>query len=637
MTGSQTSEALQTDMQSLPTNRTPVRESLFPPLSEVGFSGFEPGFLGFESPEPEVLDASLGIPTVITDESPRDLAVKIVDSEGEIRFFDPEKLGENGGKSGKSAELYDADAASMQRWIMLRTAQTILASGDAFELRTKKDRIPFSPWFPGISEFIGPLKPCYTVQDRIRPATVRHFPQKPDGFIGPLNVEYVDDFEKVQHLQPKFRTVLCLNRRVPGASAEVWQSRKTQQASWHNLTVCGSPWACPVCSRRINLGRQEQIRRVYEAAKSHAVDGSVYMLTFTVRHGLGDDCAVLVGKMKHAMQLLQKTIAWKGCTRRQALKRPKVDSMPFLDYIGRIAALEATHGANGWHPHEHHLWFFKKKLSRSDIRELKTRLFDAWADCCVKAGMSAPLAEFGLDVRVALSAAEYLAKFADLDKVRQWGPEKELASSHSKKGNKAGRSVMQILWDASQCEHLDDFDAARPIDTLNRDAYLFRDFSAAFLGKHQLQLSRTLKTWLRAMGVDLDETEAGDLELASALEADSEVAMEVSNEDFQAIVRNKAQGLVLSICKAQGTDAAFAFIAALPGRVHHEDDLQWSSLNPVHAPGAKARTLFAIPEAEHLFPLIDTRYSADWLVGADLEYWTASRRDDDFPWLDATP
>ena len=618
-------------------NRATVRESLFPPLPESAFLGSDAGFQGFEALDPKRLTPPLGIPTVITDESPRGLAVKTVDSEGEIRFFEPAKPGVNGGKSGKNAELYDADAASMQRWIMLRTAQTILASGDAFELRTKKDRIPFSPWFPGISEFIGPFKPCYTVQDRIRPATVRHFPQKPDGFTGPLNVEYVDNFEKVQHLQPKFRTVLCLNRRVPGASAEVWQSRKTQQASWHNLTVCGSPWACPVCSRRINLGRQEQIKQVYEAAKSHAVNGSVYMLTFTVRHGLGDDCAVLVGKMKHAMQLLQKTTAWKGCTRREALKRPKADSMPFLDYIGRIAALEATHGANGWHPHEHHLWFFKKKLSRSDVRELKTRLFDAWADCCVKAGMSAPLAEFGLDVRVALSAAEYLAKFADLDKVRQWGPEKELASSHSKKGNKAGRSVMQILWDASRCEHLDDFDAARPIDTLNRDAYLFRDFSAAFLGKHQLQLSRTLKTWLRAMGVDLDETEAGDLELAASLEADAQVVMEVSNEDFQVIVRNKAQGLVLSMCKAQGADAAFAFIASLPGRVHHEDDSQWSDLNPVRAPGAKARTLFSIPEAEHLFPLIDTRHSADWLVGVDLDYWTASRRSDDFAWLDAGP
>lgn len=624
-------------MASLPTNRATVCGSRFSPLPESlpasGFPGFEPDFPGFESPEPEVLDASLGIPTVITDESTRDSAVKTVDLEGEIRFFDPEKLGENAGKSGKSAELYDADAAHMQRWIMLRTAQTILASGvDAFELRTKKDRVPVSTWFPGICDFVGPMRPRYNVEDRIRPAFVLNSPRNPD-FVGPLKGEYVDDFEKVQHLQPKFRTVLCLNRRVPGASAEVWQSRKTQQASWHNLTVCGSPWACPVCSRRINLGRQEQIRQVYEAAKSHAVDGSVYMLTFTVRHGLGDDCAVLVAKMKQAMQLLQKTIAWRECTRRQALKRPQVDSMPFLDYIGRIAALEATHGANGWHPHEHHLWFFKKKLSRSEVNELKTRLFKAWADCCVAVGMRAPLAEFGLDVRIALSAAEYLAKFADLDKVRQWGPEKEIASSHSKKGNKAGRSVMQILWDASQCEHLDDFDASRPIDTLNRDAYLFRDFSAAFLGKHQLQLSRTLKTWLRSMGVDLDETEAGDQELAASLDADSEVAMEVSNEDFQVIVRNKAQGLVTSICKAQGPDAAFAFIASLPGRVHREDDLQWSTLNPVHSPGDKRRSVFAPESPEYLFPLIDTRYSSDWLVGADLEYWTATRRDDDFPWL----
>lgn len=618
-------------------NRATVRESLFPPLPESAFLGFDAGFQGFEALDPKGLPPPLGIPTVITGKSARDFAVKTVDLEGEIRFFDPEKLGENAGNSRKSAEIYDADAAKVQRWLMHRTAKTILRSGDdAFELRTKKDRLPFSRWFPGISEFVGPIKPCYTIEARIRPARTPYTPWQPD-FVGPVKVQYVDDFEEVTHLQPKFRTVICADRLVPGASAEVWQSRKTQQASWHNLTVCGSPWSCPICAERISKGRQEQIKQVYEAAKSHAVNGSVYMLTFTVRHGLGDDCAVLVGKMKHAMQLLQKTRAWTDCTRREALKRPRADSMPFLDYIGRIAALEATHGANGWHPHEHHLWFFKKKLSGSEVRELKTRLFKAWAECCVAAGMRAPLAEFGLDVRVALSAAEYLAKFADLGHERRWGPEKELASSHSKKAGMGGRSPMKILWDACTGGNLDDFDPAQPMTVMNRDAYLFRDFSAAFLGKHQLQLSRTLKTWLRSMGVDLDETEAGDLELAASLESDSQVVMEFSNEDFRVIVRNKAHCQVLSICKADGVDAAFAFVASLPGRVHHEDDSQWSNLNPVHAPGARARTLFAIPEAEHLFPLIDTRHSADWLVGVDLDYWTASRRSDDFAWLDAGP
>ena len=621
-------------MASLPTNRATVRGSIFPPLPEPGFLGFEPGFQDFEALDPKGLTPPLGIPTVITGKSTRDSAVKTVDLEGEIRFFDPEKLGGNAGKSRKSAEIYDADAAKVQRWLMHGAAKTILRSGaDAFELRTKKDRLPFSPWFPGISEFVGPVKPGYIIEARTRPAVVPYCPWQPD-FVGPVKVQYVDDFEDVEHLQPKFRTVLCTDRLVPGASAEVWQSRKTQQASWHNLTVCGSPWSCPICAERISKGRQEQIKQVYEAAKSHAVNGSVYMLTFTVRHGLGDDCAVLVGKMKHAMQLLQKNRAWTDCTRRKALKRPRADSMPFLDYIGRIAALEATHGANGWHPHEHHLWFFKKKLSGSEVRELKTRLFNAWAECCVAAGMRAPLAEFGLDVRVALSAAEYLAKFADLGHERRWGPEKELASSHSKKAGMGGRSPMKILWDACTGGNLDDFDPAQPMTVMNRDAYLFRDFSAAFLGKHQLQLSRTLKTWLRSMGVDLDETEAGDLELAASLESDSQVVMEFSNADFGVIVRNKAHCQVLSICKADGVDAAFAFVASLPGRVHQEDDLQWSNLNPLATAAAKSRSVFERPEAEHLFPLIDTRYSADWLVGADLEYWTASRRDDDFPWLD---
>jgi len=637
-------QSFATDMASLPTNRATVRGSRLSPLfapaaapALVPVPASAPGFQGCKALDPKGLDPLLGIPTVITDESPRDLAVKIVDSEGEIRFFDAEKLGENAGKFRKSAEIYDADAAKVQRWLMHGGAKTILRSGDdAFELRTKKDRLPFSPWFPGITEFVGPIKPGYTIEARTRPALIPYSPWQPD-FVGPVKVQYVDDFEAVEHLQPKFRTVLCADRLVPGTSAEVWQSQKTGQASWHNLTVCGSPWSCPICAERISKGRQEQIKKVYEAAKSHAVNGSVYMLTFTVRHGLGDDCAVLVGKMKHAMQLLQKTIAWKGCTRREALKRPKADSMPFLDYIGRIAALEATHGANGWHPHEHHLWFFKKKLCSSEVKALKTRLFEAWAECCVKAGMRAPLAEFGLDVRAALSAAEYLAKFADLGHERRWGPEKELASSHSKRASMGGRSPMKILWDACTSGNLEDFDPAQPMTVMNRDAYLFRDFSAAFLGKHQLQLSRTLKTWLRSMGVDLDETEAGDLELAAALESDSRPVMEFSNEDFRVIVRNKAHCEVLSIYKAEGPDAAFAFVASLPGRIYHDDDLQWSNLNPAHAPGEKRKSVFEAESPEHLFPLTDTYSTDEWLVGADLEYWAATRRDDEFAFFADKP
>lgn len=558
----------------------------------------------------------LGIPTVITDNKKREKALQVVDSEGEIAFFDRKTF----------KPLFDDDAEKIQRWLMLRQAQQILLAGDSFELRDKHDLLPYSPLhFPG---FVGPFKIRHTRSPRLVEVGRKYSPFYFPGFVGPVKVALQADHELVQHLQPKFRTVLCLQRHVPGRDASVWQSRETTNCSWHDVTVCGSPWTCPLCSARINYGRQDQINRIYEAVKSHTVGGGAYMLTFTVRHGLGDDCKLLVDSMKQAMQLLQKTFEWKSATRRKPLTRPRAGSIPFLDYIGRIAALEATHGANGWHPHEHHLWFFKQKLSPQKINILKRNLFKAWSDCCVAAGMQAPLEKFGLDIREALSAAEYISKFSELGFDRRWGPEKEIASSHSKKGNRKGRSVMQILSDSMGLN--DGVDSSQSDFSLNSDSRLFFDFAHAFLGKHQLQMSRTLKKWLREFGVDIDETEAGDLELAQALESDSQMQFEVDAADFRCIVKNKAQAAVLLMCKKMGVEAALEFIKFLPGRIEVEKeavefvrDVDLSGVHYSHEAGAVVGLMKVKKPVfqDDVLPLLDTRKHDLWLKGRDLDYW----------------
>ncbi|OZJ72214.1 hypothetical protein CEO93_28265, partial [Klebsiella pneumoniae] len=144
-------------------------------------------------------------------------------------------------------------------------------------------------------------------------------------------------------------------------------------------------------------------------------------LAFTVKRGIGDDIDELLTKFKNAMQHLQKSQAFKEATRQTALKRPRAESMPFLGYIGRIANLEVTFGKqNGPHPHEHHLWFFRRELPARAINLLRDRLFDAWATACKAVGLPAPLKtvkvgktvkHLGLDIRKALSAQEYLTKF----------------------------------------------------------------------------------------------------------------------------------------------------------------------------------------------------------------------------------
>lgn len=522
---------------------------------------------------------ALGIPTVIAEESDRAKALQVVDSEGEITFFN----------RSNHRLVFDADAENMQRWLLLRQAQQVLAHGsDAFVLRKKTDSAPWSPYHG--QDFIGPVKPVNSRADRL------HFAQ--DGTL-----------QVVEHLQPKFRTVLCLNRHVPGRDASVWQAKESRNCSWHDLTVCGSPWTCPICAQRISLGRQAQITAVYNAVSSHTVGGCAYMLTFTVRHGIGDDCKVLVQQMKDAMRLLQMTQTFKAVTRRLPLKRPQAGSIPFLDYIGRIAALEATHGKNGWHPHEHHLWFFKRQLTTANIAQIKKQLFDAWRECCIAVGLPPPLRDFGLDIRRAFSAAEYLTKFAQLGLERRWGPEKEIASSHSKKAGGKGRSVMQILSDSMA---LDGLQSQQNDFAMNADAFLFLDFANAFLGKHQIQMSRTLKKWLLDCGIDID-TELGDADLAAALESESELQFEVDADDFRCIVRNKAQGAVLLTCKTQGSAAALAFIKSLPGRISTIDPAAgW--MNQEFQP----KTPFVVAPS---FPLLDTHHHDDFLKGRDLDYW----------------
>lgn len=488
----------------------------------------------------------LGISTVITDDfRPARPLIETVDQDtGEIRCWEQSK--------GGHRQAYDADAAHMERWIMLRHAQEILGSFEgAFELRDKTDRLEYCAWSP---DFVGPRglfeATRYTIGDRL------------DG-----------EGNQVQHLEPVFRTVNCLCRRVGGKDAEVFQSRKSGQCSWHNLTVCGSPWTCAVCSRRINLTRQDQIKATYEAFLGEHVQAGVYMLTFTVKHGRGDDAEQLVDAMKDAMQLVQKTGAWKRVTRRKALKR---DPAGYLGYVGRIAALEVTHGANGWHPHEHHLWFFERKLSSVELQMLRSDLFSAWHKCCLAAGLEPPVESItvrgkthyvGLDVREAMSAAEYLAKCTSIgiDRAQRfWGPEKEIASSHVKAARSKGRTPMQILADSVL---RDAPEGAGALLSWNADARLFLAFSQAFKGRHQLQFSRTLKAWLAARGIAIDESAAGDLEAAASLEEDADFQFEVDKDDWMRIVRNRAQGVVLAITRASGSQAALDYIAGLPGRL----------------------------------------------------------------------
>lgn len=122
---------------------------------------------------------------------------------------------------------------------------------------------------------------------------------------------------------------------------------KHGSANFNGVSTCGSIWTCPVCASKIASKRSVEVK---ELASAHQKTGfQIYMATFTIRHGLGDD-------LRHLRTTLAS--AWDQLVRSAAHKRLKER----FNIIGYVKALEVTHGRAGWHPHLHVL-FFTRGLS----------------------------------------------------------------------------------------------------------------------------------------------------------------------------------------------------------------------------------------------------------------------------------
>jgi hypothetical protein len=480
----------------------------------------------------------LGIPTKYSAQKTREL----VDADtGEILTIQ-ELTARDGSKTVRAA--YDQDAVDLERWMMKAHARKLLMK---VEIRDKKVKVPYTE--------IAPYSDLVTRQRRYAPVADRFR----------MEVMPDKDGNAIQKKAVVYRVVNCTRSKIRNdVQPELWHSKVSDRAAFHKVQLCGSVWTCPTCSRKINLGRQAQIQRAYDLFQQ-AKASDVLMVTFTVPHGWSDKTADTLAMLKEADGgYLQKSWGYRtvmGYSR--TVKGVKVRVPSTLDYVGRISATEITYGKNGAHPHLHQLWFFDRRLKAAEVEALRALLFKEWKAACVAVGLPAPV-EFappprpgargkplGVDVRRALSAAEYLSKFGS---ERTWGPEKEMASAHAKKSTK-GRTPFQLLFDSAQG------DAAA--------GDLFRDFAAATLGRHQLEFSHSLRRRLEELGVD--DLDASDIELAQQLADESTRLGQLTDAEFEALCNLRPQdlpvepfGTVLAVCKAAGFDAALDWIRQLP-------------------------------------------------------------------------
>lgn len=512
-------------------------------------------------------EAALGNTTKFTDEfSPRFLGEAVEGNSVYRTFVDP-KTGEliqleKGRREDEWKKSYDPDGALLERWLLQRHAQRILSRPQYWLERDKVQPSLYTDLKATVTFCeIDTRRERTVLAHKIGQPVVRtkHNALISGELFCDIATRAVRSTESTNKA-PAFRVVTCYRRKVPKQQASLYKNDSSGSVTWHNVAVCGSVWTCSLCSSKINRKRREEISRAYNAVS--AVSGSAYMLTFTIKHGFGDDLDDLITRMKAAMQDFQKSQAMKEVTRKAPLKRPRSGSLPFVEYIGRIANLEVTYGvSNGWHPHEHHLWFFCRELTEQEIGFLKDRLFDAWATACVKNGLPEPLKEnsegrsIGLDIRRALSAADYLTKYGQFSpdgdqRVRRWGPENELAGSHVKAAKAKGATPFQLLHQyAEGCM---------------RSGQKFTEFAVAFKGRHQLEFSKTLKKFLRENEVIIDETEAGDQLHAQANDEEAQLLYSLTDHEFDKVVRNHAHAMVVLFARTHGLSAAVNYIASLP-------------------------------------------------------------------------
>jgi hypothetical protein len=202
----------------------------------------------------------------------------------------------------------------------------------------------------------------------------------------------------------------------------------SQRAHFRGVQRCGSVWECPVCALRIRATRAAELKSAVEAWGP----GNVAMLSLTVRHGLGDDLRAVRQGVANSFRRLINGEPWKRFCTKFGLEH-------------HVRSLEVTHGAHGWHPHLHVLFFLEVKLTEDEQARASAWLQNRWAKSVGRelGGDFVPNAH-GVDLRES-KRADYLAKFSF-----------ELTDPGTKRARGKNRTPLQIAASAATGKNQDD-------------------------------------------------------------------------------------------------------------------------------------------------------------------------------------
>jgi hypothetical protein len=211
------------------------------------------------------------------------------------------------------------------------------------------------------------------------------------------------------------RVACCRRKRIAGNVALLaYHDHGGTHAHYHGLALCGSVWECPICRLQVCAHRASEVQQLVATHRSVHGKDTVYLLTVTTRHGLGDDLATARRGVSEAWT---KTIQGRWWVKlNQALgfelTRRWCGKWCTSHKIGVVRALETTHGQHGWHVHLHLLLLVRRPLSTAELSRLHAELDARWRKRVVSllGREHAPDREHGVDLRPLRCCADYVSK-----------------------------------------------------------------------------------------------------------------------------------------------------------------------------------------------------------------------------------
>lgn len=328
---------------------------------------------------------------------------------------------------------------------------------------------------------------------------------------------------------------------------EVRRSQDGEAVGYSGLQTCGSVWACPACSARIQAQRRLELGLLMAAAAEQGY--CVVFTTYTLRHKAGQPLAGLWDGLSYAHRRVKqdKTVS--------KLRKGHGE-------VGSVRATEVTYGQNGWHPHMHSLRFYAKPLNDRDVAELRRNEFRAWKAAAKSRGLGRPslsafkmeLVDIG-DEETANNVGKYLVKQIDdktqnVERLIEAGKQLSGITFEMQGGaTKAARRSSSY----TPMELLGEFAETGNVDFLDR----FNEYELASKGKRALIWSPGLKQQFK-VAEKTDEAIA-----AESIGTKEDRVFGITEEGWQQVCQMHAAARILNTLNFDGIAAAKELCDAL--------------------------------------------------------------------------